>query len=72
MDTLQDYGVETYALDKCHYDFQYAKLFALIVTFPVTRRFFYPPSSFDHNADAIRKKILCVRRFIDMALAVIN
>jgi len=70
--TLQDYGVTTYSFQKCQQEFQYAKLFALVATFPVTRRFFFPPSEWDKDAEAIKRKTQFVLKYINMALEVVQ
>jgi hypothetical protein len=62
---LKEHGVKDYSWQECLEDFKQAKMFALVVTFPVTRRVFLKPFPTDPEANDVLAKYKMVEKFLE-------
>ena len=64
-ETLQKHGVTGYSLEECREDFEKAKLFALVVTFPITRCTMLKPFYYDPEVKEIEQKYRMVKSLLN-------
>jgi hypothetical protein len=60
---LAEHGAK-YSLEECREDFKQAKLFALIVTFPITRCTFMKPFFYDPDVKELQDKFKMVQNLL--------
>ena len=61
---LKEHGVKDYSWEECLEDFKQAKLFALIITYPVTKRVFLKPWPSDPEGPHVLTKYKMVENFL--------